>query len=155
MLLNKQLSRFCPETSPYCSFCSWYPSLNLPIEDYKHLFLTCTFSGDILRKYFVNLFGNRLNISELIFKGHNANENKEILYVNVEMIIVLYLIYNAKQRKKIPVYGSIANLTASIKTKLKNSSATYMKALVWIKENKEGKVQDDLKLMDKVNRFSA
>ena len=65
--------------------------------------------------------------------------------------IVLYLIYNAKQRKKIPVYGSIANLTASIKTKLKNSSATYMKALVWIKENKEGKVQDDLKLMDKVN----
>ena len=150
--MNSQISHFNPEVNPTCSFCAWFPSTNPPKEDFLHFFLNCRFVRNVLDNYFDNIFGEPIDVPKLLFKGHLAENNIEILYVNLKVMLVCYLIWRAKLSKKIPNLGTISIMISCEKNSMMNSSNLYRKIVLWIKKNKlVGNITEHMKNLDKYN----
>ena len=117
-----------------------------------HFFFNCRFVRNLLERYFDNIFGDPIDIPKLLFKGHLAENNKEILYVNLEVILFCYFIFNAKSRKKIPSFGTISIMIAGIKNQMLNYSIFYRKIVSWIKKHKSiGKITNHMENLNKFN----
>ena len=105
-MLNAQLNHVNSQINPSCSFCQRFPLTILPKETHQHLFHDCPSSYEIIYKYFSDYYDETLNIRQAIFKGHVANTNLEIIYVNIDILLILFFINLAKQTKKLPTYTS-------------------------------------------------
>ena len=108
VILNHQLSRFNNMVPPFCSNCFRYPLTIMPIETNSHFFYHCPISKDVIENYFQNIFNSELDIAQVIFKGHIAENNFEIFYVNIEMALFLYFLHNCKMHKKPLSLGAIS-----------------------------------------------
>ena len=148
VLLNHQLSRFNNAIHPYCSNCFRYPLTILPTETNSHFFYSCPISKRIIEEYFQNIFDCELDIAQVIFKGHLADNNYEICYINIEMALFLFFLFNCKLYKKIPSLGYISTSIAFTKKVMINTSVFYRNTIEWIKKNKNGKIKDHFKILE-------
>ena len=150
MKLNQQLAHFAEDAHPYCTWCFFYPMTEMPRESYEHFFFSCPTSNRIITEYLDGIFDDQhLDLKKLIFNGHEAEKNFEILYLNIEVSLLLYFLYNYKFRKIIPAVGPISISIAITKNVMINS-IKYRRICEWIKEKKGGKCQDHLNLLNKV-----
>ena len=146
--LNGQLAHFMTNVHPYCSWCFQFPLISIPKETYHHLFYTCPTTQYILELYFGNLFSEGIDTEKILFKGHNAENNFEIIYVNIEIALFTFYMFQCKLSKKLPSISSISTSINFTKKQMILTSRFYSKVVGWIKSNKTGKVLDHIRTLD-------
>ena len=126
LLLNLQLSKFL-DVSPYCTFCSLFPSnTEQPTETVLHLFYECRITKQCLEPYFSNFIENfDFSLKKATFKGihelhHNAN-----LYFNIDISIALTYIFTSKTKKRIPSFQGLSRFICTIKKDMMMTSNKY------------------------------
>ena len=100
-MLNAQLNHVNSQINPSCSFCQRFPLTILPKETHQHLFHDCPSSYEIIYKYFSDYYDETLNIRQAVFKGHDANTNLEMIYVNIDILLILFFYQPSKTNQKI------------------------------------------------------
>ena len=147
ILLNSQIAHFIDDASPFCTWCNFYPLHVVPKETHSHFFFHCPTVYPIIDKYFTNFYGEPLDLVRLFFKGYNSDNKIESNILNLEVSIFLFVLYNLKNRKKIPNYGSISCAVALTKKSLALISPTINKWYKWIEANKVGRALEHIQLM--------
>ena len=149
--LNSQLANYVELTHPYCTWCFDYPLINMPHETIEHFFFECRFTLSILLPYFSNLFAEQeLNVKNIIFKGHIAENNFEVVYINLDVIMLLYYIFRTKFYKRRLILNSALLSVSIVKKQMMNNSPYYRKVINWIKNNKTGNVTNHLSILDRL-----
>ena len=135
LILNAQRSKFS-QVSPTCTFCSFFPSPSYDNETQEHLFYDCKISGKILKDYFEN-FTPDFDLKKAIFRGHVGKNEKENLYINIEILLVLFNIFAYRNERRLPVFANIRNSCAMVKKYLLYNKL-YREGFYWMENNVQG-----------------
>ena len=108
IFLNAQIAHFNNDIQPFCTWCIRYPHTDPPKETNHHFYFTCPTTYKLLESYFGNIFDSDIDIEKLIFKGHVSNFNFEMIYINIEVALFLYFLYDSGQKKKLPSLSAIS-----------------------------------------------
>ena len=106
---NANISNFRPE-SPDCTLCILDRNLPAPKETAQHFYLDCPVTTDITTNYFTDFLHNiQLNFdaSWLLVGVPKTLTSKMITVLNIEIILVLYFIFQSRLKKKLPLNSNI------------------------------------------------
>ena len=127
LILNAELYYVNNNISQHCTFftISSHPNCTLEKENYMHLFCECPHTRNILEKYFSNYCGDIGSIKTIMFRGHKASNFFESTYINIELGILAYFIFQSRNAKKIPTFNSIFSSLCYTKKTMEQSSKFY------------------------------
>ena len=151
LLMNNQLAHINSNISPLCSWCKHFPLIDVQKESFFHFFYECRTTNELLRKHFLHIFEDQIDMPELIFKGHKAKSNFEIIYINIEVNLFLFFLFSIKNSKKrIPSYRYILTSMNFTKRTMMSKSKLYFKCVKWIKKNKKGDVENQIRELEMI-----
>jgi hypothetical protein len=113
LLLNHQIARFDPDTSPNCNYCSWNNPENPRMENINHWLEDCTHLTSI-RTHFLGVFheldfdtnGNNFRI-ELI-NCHSMTSKNIISGFSIYMFLIYFLTINRQKFPKVTLPDAIS-----------------------------------------------
>ena len=135
LLLNDQRAKFT-QTSPTCTFCNFFPSMTYEDESQEHLFFNCRISNKILSEYFNN-FIEGFQLKRAIFRGHIGDNEKVNLFINIEILLVLFNIFVYRNERRLPNITNIKNNCGMVKKYLL-ANKTYRDSFTWMENHAQG-----------------
>ena len=135
LLLNEQRAKFS-QISPTCTFCNFFPFVVYENESQEHLFFNCRITSGVLSDYFDNFVEN-FDLKKAIFRGHVGQNEKENLFVNIEILLVLFNIFVYRNERRLPSINNIKNSCAIIKRYLL-SYKVYRDSFNWMEKKCQG-----------------
>ena len=150
IVLNGQLAHLNRNVSPYCTFCTNENDNNKFKETFAHLFFDCKITKTIIMKYFQKYLSCDWCNHDTIFRGHLSDNKKEMIYVNIDITILLYFVYQSRCTKKIPTFQSIYTSLCFTKKLMIQTDSFYRKIVNWAARFMNENVLEHIQQLDKI-----